>query len=374
MRQTEQVAEVLMVTGVVAGGVGRHVEQVIAGLIRAGHQVVVACPAVVARRFALEQSGAKVIVSEVGRRPAPHRDRAVIATLREVMPTVDVVHAHGVRAGALCVAARGRGLRSHPRLVVTHHNAAPEGRLAAVVHRGLERIVARGADHVLAVSPDLRDRLSELGAPDVGLAVVPATRRADGGDRRQIRADLAVAPESPLVVAVGRLSPQKGFDRLLDAVAIGAPQVPGLAVLVAGTGPQEHALQRRIDRERLPVRLLGHRDDVPELLHVADVAVSAARWEGQPVWLQEALHAGVPIVATDVGGTGSVLDGAGRLVREDAPSELPAALAEQLVQVLTDAGLAGELAQASSARARRLPTDDDAVEAVLVAYGRGAST
>lgn len=373
MRQTDQVADVLMVTGVVAGGVGRHVEQVTVGLSQAGYRVAVACPAVVAHRFALERAGARIIASEVGARPAPHRDRAVIATLREQMSTVDVVHAHGVRAGALCVAARGRGSQGQPRLVVTHHNAAPEGRLAAVVHRGLERIVAGGADQVLAVSPDLRDRMKELGAQRVGLAVVTATCRPTTSDPGPTRIDLGVSAETPLVVSAGRLSPQKGFDRLLDAVAIGAPRVPGLMVLVAGTGPQEHALQRRIDREQLPVRLLGHRDDVPTLLAAADVVVSAARWEGQPVWLQEALHAGVPIVATDVGGTGAVLGGAGRLVPDVAPSRLPAALAEQLVQVLTDAELAAEMARASAARAERLPTSDDAVEALLLAYGRGAT-
>lgn len=361
-----------MVTGMVAGGVGRHVEQVTAGLSEAGHHVAVACPALVAHRFALERAGARVIEVEVGRRPAPHRDRAVVGTLRAAMSSVEVVHAHGVRAGALCVAARRGADGPPPRLVVTHHNAAPEGRLVAVVHRGLERIVARGADRILAVSPDLGDRMSDLGAAAVELAVVPATRHEVSADPRQMREVLGVAPERALVVAVGRLSPQKGFDRLLDAVALVAPQAPNLLVLVAGTGPQEHALRRRIDRQQLPVRLLGHCDDVPDLLAAADVAVSAARWEGQPVWLQEAMLAGVPVVATDVGGTGAVLGGAGLLVSDEAPGRLPAALAEQLVQVLTDPSLAAELADASASRAHQLPTGDDAVRALLLAYGRAA--
>lgn len=363
-------ADVLMVTGLVAGGVGRHVEQVTAGLSAVGHHVTVACPAVVAHRFALQQAGAALIEAEVGPRPVPHRDRAVIATLREAMCAFDVVHAHGVRAGALSVAARGRGMRERPRLVVTHHNAAPEGRLASVMHRGLERIVARGADQVLAVSPDLQARMSDLGAIGVELAVVSATCRPALTDPHQTRVDLGVEPDAALVVSVGRLSPQKGFDRLLDAVALSMDRIPGLVAVVAGTGPQEHALRRRIEREQLPVHLVGHRDDVPALLAAADVAVSAARWEGQPVWLQEALLAGAPVVATDVGGTQAVLGGAGRLVSDKAPSELPAALAEQLIQVLTDSGLAQELARASEQRAGALPTTDDAVQALLVAYGR----
>src|SRR5699024_9546540 len=114
-------------------------------------------------------------------------------------------------------------------------------------------------------------------------AVVPATPAHPTRDRAAVRAELGLAEGTALVVAVGRLAPQKGFDRLLDGLVAAGSSEKDLLVVIAGDGPQFDALQRRIDRADLPVRLLGHRTDVPDLLAAADIAVSAARWEGQPV-------------------------------------------------------------------------------------------
>ena len=355
-----------MVTGVVAGGVGRHVEQLTRSLVGLGHSVLVACPAVVASHFALVEAGAEHVPLEIGSRPAPHRDRRSGAVLRECMKGVDVVHAHGVRAGALSVLAREDG---RPAVVVTLHNAAPEGRLVSVVHHGLERVVCRGADLVLGVSADLVEDARERGAQDVAVAVVPAAQAEPQSDRAEVRRELGLDDSTALVVSVGRLAPQKGFDRLLEALEAAGTTHDDALVVIAGDGPQAEALQRRIDRADLPVRLLGTRTDVPDLLAAADVAVSAARWEGQPVWLQEALSVGAPIVATDVGGTKQVLDGAGVLVPGDDTDALGAALST----VLSDEGLRTDLRARATARAAQLPTDRDAAEAALEAYRRAVS-
>lgn len=362
----DRVTAILMVTGVVAGGVGRHVEQLTRSLVGLGHTVLVACPDVVAAHFGLVEAGAEHVALEIGSRPSPHRDRRSTAVLREAMREVDVVHAHGVRAGALATMARDG---ERPGVVVTLHNAAPEGRVASVVHRGLERMACRGADLVLGVSADLVADAWERGAQDVALAVVPAVRATPQQDRGQVREALGLPDSTLLVVAVGRLAPQKGFDRLLDALAAAGTTSDDALVAIAGDGPQGRALQRRIDRAGLPVRLLGHRTDVPDLLAAADVAVSAARWEGQPVWLQEALSVGLPIVATDVGGTEQVLDGAAVLVPADNPDALGAALTALLV----DEGLRADLRVRALARAAVLPTEEDAAQAASEAYRRAVS-
>lgn len=356
-----------MVTGVVAGGVGRHVEQLTRSLVALGHSVVVACPSVVASRFGLVEAGAGHVPLEIGTRPSPHRDRRSVAALRGAMDGVDVVHAHGVRAGALAVLAR---TGDRPALVVTTHNAAPEGRLAAVVHWNLDRIVCRGADLVLGVSKDLCEVARERRARDVGAAVVPASTAEPTRDREQVREELGLDGDTLLAVAVGRLAPQKGFDRLLDALATAGTTAQEVLVVIAGDGPQAEALQRRIDRADLPVRLLGHRGDVPDLLASADVVVSAARWEGQPVWLQEALSVGAPVVATDVGGTEQVLDGAGLLV----PGDDPEALGAGLTRLLRDEALRQDLRARALVRATELPTAEDAAQAALSAYRRAVST
>src|SRR5690606_18350265 len=117
-------------------------------------------------------TGARHLSVPVGARPNAARDRAALRTLRTALAGVDVVHAHGLRAGALAVLARGR--RRQPPLVVTNHNAPPNRPAARLVHRGLERLVYRRAELVLGVSPDLEQRARELGARDVAAAVVPA--------------------------------------------------------------------------------------------------------------------------------------------------------------------------------------------------------
>ena len=363
MRLDNGVSTILMVTAVVAGGVGRHVEQLTRSLVDLGHVVVVACPPVVAARFGLTEAGAQHVPLEIDSSPRPQRDRRTVATLREAMADVDVVHAHGVRAGALSVLAR---TGAHPPLVVTTHNTAPEGRLAAVVHWNLDRVVCRGADLILGVSGDLCESAWERGAKDVGAAVVPAATATPTKSRDEVRHELGLQDGVPLAVAVGRLAPQKGFDRLLDALTAAGTTAEDALVVIAGEGPQAQALERRIDRADLPVRLLGHR---PDLLAAADVVVSAARWEGQPVWLQEALSVGAAIVATDVGGTEAVLDGAGVLVPGDDADALGAAM----TALLRDEVLRADLRTKALIRAAELPTAEDAAHAALSAYRRAVS-
>jgi len=112
------------------------------------------------------------------------------------------------------------------------------------------------------------------------------------------------------------------------------------------------------------VLLLGARDDVPDLLCAADVVVSSARWEGQPVGLQEALHAGAAIVATDVGGTAAVVGDAAVLV----PPGDPVSLSRAVRDVVTYGQVRDDLRSKAVERAGELPTEADAVAAALAAY------
>lgn len=378
---------VLLVTALVTGGVAAHVRMLAEGLATAGHRVVVACPPVTARRIGALADVTFVPVP-VGSRPRPARDRRAVSVLARTMAGADVVHAHGLRAGALAATARRTGRRTgrgRPRLVVTTHNAPPEGRAARAGYAVLEQMVAHGADLVLAVSPDLAERARRAGARRTGLAVVPAAHRPAPTPqdreraRGRVRRLLGLDPDGgvAVVVTVGRLTGQKDQITLVDAMeqlvtrwrpGDGPPPV----LLVVGEGPDRPALEARAasTHERTDVRLLGHRDDVPDLLLAADLAVSSARWEGQPVWLQEALQAGTPVVATDVGGTATVLGDAGLLVDATAggPEGTAQRLAEVAGRVLRDRSLLADLGARSLARAAALPTAEDALAAALTAY------
>jgi glycosyltransferase involved in cell wall biosynthesis len=286
------------------------------------------------------------------------------------------------------------GGERRPGVVVTVHNAPPGGGVAGGVYRVLERLVARGADLVLCVSPDLERRMRAAGARRVERAVIAAPDA--GSDRAAVRvttpfppvlpvpavpsvtaapavaggpaseAPAPVAPAGrPLVLAVGRLTAQKGFGVLLEAAPAWRDLDPMPLVVIVGEGPLAGKLRARAAVLGVAAVFLGHRDDVTALLAAAAVFVLPSRWEGQPLVLQEALRAGVPVVATRVGGVPD-------LTGEDAavlvPGEDARALATAVRSVLTDAPLAARLKAAASVRAATLPSEAGAVGAALNAY------
>jgi glycosyltransferase involved in cell wall biosynthesis len=170
-----------------------------------------------------------------------------------------------------------------------------------------------------------------------------------------------------VVLAVGRLAPQKGFDALLDAAGQWRDLAPVPLLAIAGDGPLAGELRARAASIGVDAAFLGHRDDVAGLLAAAAVFVLPSWWEGQPLVLQEALRAGAAIVATRVGGIPDLVgDDAALLV---APGDAPG-LAAAVRSVLTDVPLASRLRTAASRRGAALPTAGDAVTAALAAYAQ----
>jgi glycosyltransferase involved in cell wall biosynthesis len=365
---------VALVLGTSAGGVGRHVRSVAAGLAERGARVVVCGPAETEKLFGFGEAGARFAAVDVADRPRPFSDARAVARLRGLLREADVVHAHGLRAGGLAIAACARIAPAPMRfarggvpVVVTLHNALIAGGLTGAAYGALERVVARGAAKVLGVSPDLEDRMRVLGARDVGHALVPAPlsgRAPDPAARDRLRAEFG-AQDRPVIVTVGRLAEQKGLPVLLDAAAGWARRTPPPLVLIAGAGPLEAELAARIESQRLPVRLLGGRGDVPELLAAADVAVVPSVWEGQPLIVQEILRAGRPLVATEVGGIPGMVGPDAALLVPPGDGE---ALEQAVARVLADPALAVRLGAAAAQRATELPAEADAVEQLAGIY------
>jgi glycosyltransferase involved in cell wall biosynthesis len=351
---------IALVLGVSSGGVGNHVRSLARGLVERGHRVVVAGPPETGERFGFTAAGAAFAPVGIGAVPHPGRDLAALLRLGGPLAGADAVHAHGVRAGALS------GLATRTPLAVTLHNAPPEATgPRALVFPVLERIVARRAETVLGVSGDLVRRMRERGARDARPAVVaappmPPPRRT----RAEVRAALGVPEGRPLLLVVARLAAQKGLDVLLDAVPAIADRGPRPVVAVAGDGPLRGALAARAAERDLPVLLLGHRTDVADLLAAADLFVLPSRWEGPSLVVMEALRAGLPVVATRVGGIPDLYSGTALLV---APGD-PAALAAAVGSVLDDAALAGRLRAAAARAAVILPTEDDVLDQVTGLY------
>ena len=348
---------VLEVCGSAAGGVRSHVLECARLLAADRHDVVLLAPEQVLA--GADAGGARTGVLRIGARPS-FGDAAVLARLRRLGRRADVVHAHGLRAGALAALALGGRRPGRTRLVVTEHNLPVGGRLTVAVGERLAAVIAERADHVLVVSPDLARRARERGAQHVELAVVPTPPRStDGLAPRASSIESAWRGGRARVLTVARLAPQKGLDLLLDAAALLADRLGEdgrgpLAWAVAGEGPERGALEERIGARGLPVRLLGRREDVPALLGAADVVVQTSLWEGQPIVVQEALRAGAAVVATDVGGTAQTARGGAVLVEPRAE-----ALAGAVAALLGDPGALAGARRRSAAAGARLPDEGD---------------
>ena len=350
---------ILQVCGSAAGGVRAHLADCARLLAANGHDVIVEAPAAVLDGLDIEPARAEPL--EIGPRPSLN-DTLSVARLRRLGRRADVLHAHGLRAGALAALALGRRRRGRTRLVVTLHNLTVGGRLTTLVGDRLERLIARRADLVLAVSPDLAERAQDLGAPHVEVAIIPAVspqQPAEPSTSDAAAAEDAWPRSGARLLTVARLAPQKGLPLLLEAAAIlsrevDAGRLTAFTWALAGDGPGREQAAERIAAEQLPVTLLGRRSDAPALMEVADIVVQTSLWEGQPLTIQEALRAGAAIVATDVGGTAVTARGGAVLVAPQAE-----AIAESLGTLLSDSEARFRAAERAQEAAGRLPGLED---------------
>jgi glycosyltransferase involved in cell wall biosynthesis len=262
-----------------------------------------------------------------------------------------IVHTHSpVPAAAARMLAR-----SPTRLVHTEHNVWDRYRWPT---RAANAFTYTRNDVAIAVSDAVADSIAPPrwlpGKPPpvetllhgVDLAGVPR----GVGARHAAREALGIEADAHVVGTVANFTPKKDHTGLLAAISQVREQVPGVVLLLVGSGPLEQDLRREVAERRLQdtVRFLGSRDDVPTLLPALDVFVLGSRFEGLPISLLEAMAAEVACVATRVGGIPeAITDGVqGRLVPPGEPTRLAAALTE----MLGDDELRADLARAGLAR------------------------
>ena len=366
---------VLELSAQAAGGVRAHIRQVSQLLAKDGHQVLLAGPSNVISPADGAVSGAcpRTYQIDIGARPSG-ADLKALRQLKQLAATAQVIHAHGLRAGALAVLAVKRlPAAKRPRVVVTLHNLPVGSAPTRLVGQALHLVVVKGADYVLTGSPDLLEKAKQLGLKAGEIAVVPAPARGcmDHAAQPEISQDSAQSLDAgsgvdsgsgygassdtdydaaPCLLTIARLAPQKGLDLLLEAATLIKQRGIDFTWLVAGDGPLKAQLNQQIAAADLPVKLLGRREDIGALLSQADVVVQTSYWEGQPLTLREAMQAGRAIVATDVGGSAYTLAGCGQLVEPQAGP-----LADAVVAIISDPKRRETLEAASRAAVAKIP-------------------
>jgi glycosyltransferase involved in cell wall biosynthesis len=338
----------LLITLAEVGGAQAYVASLLPALI-GRFDVTVAAHGDGPLRDAAERSGARFLpLRHVRRAVHPVRDAAglleLVRLLRRERP--DILHASSSKAGALGRLAAA--LTGVPIRIFTVHGWAFSAHTgaAARLYRWADRLMKPLTTVTICVAEHERETgLSAHTCSPADTVVIPNA------------IDVRLAPVArngtrrPRVVAVGRLKAPKDFLTLVRAVAELPPEA--CEVLVIGDGPDRGQLEAEIRDLGLDgdVRLLGERNDVPDLLAGADAFVLSSASEGMPISVLEAMASGLPVVATRVGGVPElVADGeTGFLV----PPGEPQALADALGRLLADRALRQRLGDAGLERVRR---------------------
>jgi glycosyltransferase involved in cell wall biosynthesis len=209
------------------------------------------------------------------------------------------------------------------------------------VNEAIDRLVFRWVDRVVCVSQRQACKMRQAGVPPQRLAVIRNAIDADALPppdpvyRDLLRSLLPIDCRN-IIGAAGRLSPEKGFDQMVEAAALVIRQRPNTGFVLFGDGPLRERLAAQIAAAGLQQRfvLAGFRSDLGRFLPHCDVAVLPSYTEGLPVVVLEAFAAGVPVVATAVGGTPEVVED--RVNGFLVPPGEPPRLAERILDILHD--------------------------------------
>ena len=287
----------------------------------------------------------------------------------------DVLHAHK-HGSNLWGSIIGRLART-PVVVAHEHSWSYEGqRLRQFLDRN---VIGRLADVLIAVSTSDRERMTSVeGIPPRKTTYIPNAFIPLSDPEGDLRAELGLAPDVPLVGTVAVLRPEKAIDVLLDAFAIVSERIPGVHLAIAGFGPLAEQWEAYANELGVGDRVhwLGLRKDAPVVVRALDVAAMSSEREGMPLFAFESMAEAKPLVATEVGGLRDIFENG-----KDAllvPPHDPAAMAEAIERLLTDTELRRAVATAAHARLdefrveRGVERITSLYESLLERRGRGA--
>ena len=298
-----------------SGGVERAVYEVARNLVEARHHVTVLT--LRKRGEPAREAMAGIDVVRVPGWDLSGRLGAQVAVSLHAWPAIwrelgkgyDLVHAHSIFFHVSLVAAVLTRFKKLP-MVTTAHLGSPEelgGRVAmatSLFEKTIGRVILRRSDAVIAVSQAVGDHIAKGMKYRERLHVIP-----NGVDLTRFRP--TPHAEGPVrVMVVGRLIFNKGPQFVVEAAPKVLARYPDTRFVFVGDGPMEEELRAEVLRSGIGgnVEFLGHRDDIPELLAAGSMAVRASLSEGLPLVALEAMAAGLPVIATDVGGTREVVD------------------------------------------------------------------
>ncbi|MEO0963786.1 MAG: glycosyltransferase [Planctomycetota bacterium] len=246
--------------------------------------------------------------------PIPERGPLSLTTYHKALALcrelgVAVWHAHDYKTDLLGIALR----RQHPMtLVTTLHGWMPVTH-RLVLYEAIDRRLLRFYDHVFAVSPPLLEAARQFGVDEHRLTYLPNGIETQGRPapptRNDARAALGLSDDTKHVACIGRLSDEKRLDRAIRVIARLRDAGHAAYLHLVGEGPQRPVLEDAVRRLQLADRVTFHgwQTDIAPYLAAVDAVLLTSETEGLPNALLEAMHAGVPVAATPVGGVPDLL-------------------------------------------------------------------
>ena len=297
-------------------------------------------------------------------------DRRVIRQLQELVERVqpDLIQTHNVKPHFLVKAAGVA--RSRPW--IAFHHGYTWTTLTMEVYNQLDRWSLRSAKRVVTVCQAFVPELQARGVDSRAIRVlhnsVAAPAPVAATELRELSTQFGLTPGIRVLVTIGRLSREKGHADLLEALAILRRRNPDWKAILVGDGPERPHLEelaRRLGMEE-QVIFAGFQTRTAPFFALADLFVLPSHSEGSPNVLLEAMMAGVPIVATRVGGTPEVV--ADERTALLTPARNPQALAAALEQLLSNEGLRAGLRESAFERARTVFSPEQYRRTLLEIY------
>lgn len=328
-------------------------ERVVSMMSAAQREIGVHVAAIVHSRDAQEHSfvtqlrsqNVEVTSINVDSRRYLHEYRLLRDLIARLQP--QIVHSHGYRPDVIAV--RAAHAAAAPAVSTVHGFTG--GDLRNRLYEFIQRRALRRADAVIAVSPQIIERLTASGVDRAKIFhVANGFAPAELSARDDARRVLNLSPGERVVGWVGRLSREKGVDIMLEALALVDKDV---RLAVIGDGPERDPERRRAEKLGVDAQVswLGAIAGAAALFPAFDAFVLSSRTEGTPISLFEAMQARVPIVTTAVGNIPNVVSQSEALLVE---AESPAAIAAALRSILADGGAARVRAEGA---ARRLASE-----------------
>ena len=364
---SEEIRVLRVIARLNMGGPAIHVASLAAGLETRGYHTTLVAGSLArgedSMAFLAERLGVSVVsVAELQREVSVLHDARSVLRLAELIRSQrpHILHTHTAKAGAIARAAALLAGGARPPVVLhTFHGHVLKGYFDAgrtAFFRQVERTLARASDVLVAVSPEVRDELVELGvAPYEKFVVIrlgiPLEERLRGpGADSDYRRLYGIPPGAFVVGWVGRMTGVKATGAVLEIVRVARERGVDAVLCMVGDGPDREGLERLAHELGIARHcyFVGYQSDVAGYYRLFDAFLLPSVNEGTPVSAIESLASGTPVVANRVGGVPDVVrDGVDGFLVEPGDAE---EAAERLATLAADPALRARLGESGRAR------------------------